>query len=100
MPDRAFVSRARRFLTEGPAMAVHMPILAEAANSLAMAVVAASDTPLLLLDDNLSVISASGSFCDAFGVKPTEVSGRQLAELADGSGTFRSCARCCWRRSA
>jgi len=42
-------------------MAAHMSVLAEAANSLALAVVAASDTPLLLLDDTLSLIAASAS---------------------------------------
>ena len=51
-------------------MATHMPLLAEAANSLALAVVAASDAPLLLLDDNLVVIAASASFCRAFRIDP------------------------------
>jgi two-component sensor histidine kinase len=65
-------------------MAIPMPILAEAANSLALAVVAASDTPLLLLDDNLTVISASASFCAAFGIEPTAIPGRPLADLGAG----------------
>jgi two-component sensor histidine kinase len=65
-------------------MATHMPILAEAANSLALAVVAASDTPLLLLDDNLSLIAASASFCRAFRVDPASVPGRKLAALGAG----------------
>ncbi|HWF76195.1 MAG TPA: sensor histidine kinase [Caulobacteraceae bacterium] len=65
-------------------MAAHMQILAEAANSLALAVVAASDTPLLLLDDNLVLIAASASFCRAFRIDPASVPGRRLAELGAG----------------
>jgi two-component sensor histidine kinase len=65
-------------------MATHMPILAEAANSLALAVVAASEAPLLLLDDNLVLVAASASFCSAFEIEAAEVPGRQLFELAAG----------------
>src|SRR5271154_5215166 len=65
-------------------MAAHMPLLAEAANSLALAVVATSDTPLLLLDGDLDLIAASGSFCRAFDIDPASVPGRKLAALGQG----------------
>jgi two-component sensor histidine kinase len=56
----------------------------EAANSLALAMVGASNTPLLLLDGNLGVIAASTSFCLAFGIDPGKVAGRTLAALGAG----------------
>ena len=65
-------------------MAKHMPIVKEASNSLALAVVAAADAPLLLLDEHLVLISASASFCSAFGVEPADIPGTKLFELADG----------------
>ncbi len=51
---------------------------------LALALVAASNMPLLLLDDAQKVISASASFCRAFDINPAEVSGRQLDKLGGG----------------
>src|SRR5690348_2002473 len=81
--DRAFASRALRFL-KAPAMAKHMPFVKEASNSLALAVVAAADAPLLLLDENLVLISASAAFCAAFGVRPADIPGTKLFELGGG----------------
>ena len=52
--------------------------------SLALALVAASAAPLLLLDGNLVVIAASASFCAAFQVDPDETMGRSLADLGAG----------------
>jgi len=66
-------------------MATYMPLLAEAANSLTLAVVAASDIPVLLLDDNLILVAASASFCEAFYVEPSSVPGRELATLGAGA---------------
>ncbi|MEA3061185.1 MAG: hypothetical protein QOJ94_966 [Sphingomonadales bacterium] len=56
----------------------------EAANSLALAVVGASNTPLLLLDGQFCVIAASTSFCRAFGIDPDKVAGRTLVALGAG----------------
>ena len=57
----------------------------EAALSLALAVIVASDAPLLLLDDQLVVIAASMSFCRrAFRIDPAEVAGRQIFILGHG----------------
>jgi two-component sensor histidine kinase len=60
----------------------------DAASSLALAVVASSNTPLLLLAGDLTVIAASTSFCTAFGIDPAEVAHRQLAAL--GAGEWNS----------
>src|SRR5664279_5375187 len=52
--------------------------------NLAMAVVASSSAPLLLLDGDLTVIGASQSFCRAFGIDPDTVAGKTLAALGAG----------------
>ena len=51
--------------------------------TLGMAVVVASDAPLLLLDDHLRVVAASDSFCAAFGIDPDTVTGRTIYDLDD-----------------
>lgn len=56
----------------------------EAALSLAMAVVASSPGPLLLLDGGLNIVAASASFCTAFEIDPEDIAGRPLASLGDG----------------
>lgn len=61
-----------------------MPLRNEAVNSLAMALVESSRAPLLLLDDDVAVIGASSSFCNAFNLDPGSVAGRSLAELGAG----------------
>jgi two-component system, sensor histidine kinase PdtaS len=63
-------------------MAPRIP--AEFAINLAMAVIASSDAPLLLLDDKVMVIAASKSFCRAFQIDPVNVVGRPLVELGAG----------------
>ncbi|HEV2363612.1 MAG TPA: histidine kinase dimerization/phosphoacceptor domain -containing protein [Caulobacteraceae bacterium] len=65
-------------------MATHTPILAEAAHSLTLAVVASSAAPLLLLDGEFVVIAASLSFCQAFHISPSSVVGRPLFALGAG----------------
>jgi two-component sensor histidine kinase len=60
-------------------------IHSEAANSLALAMVASSHTPLLLLDGHLEVIAASSSFCRAFGIDPGKAAGRPLGALGAGA---------------
>ncbi|HET9399303.1 MAG TPA: sensor histidine kinase [Sphingomicrobium sp.] len=53
-------------------------------NSLAMAIVESSKAPLLLLDDNLVVIGASTSFCNAFNLDPATIVNLKLADLGGG----------------
>jgi len=61
------------------------PILhPEAALSLMIAVISSSSTPLLLLDERLHVVVASGSFCKAFGLDPVTVTARAISELGTG----------------
>jgi two-component sensor histidine kinase len=48
---------------------------------LALAVIASSDAPLLLLDGNLTIIAASKSFCQAFGIDPATIRGCELSQL-------------------
>jgi two-component sensor histidine kinase len=52
--------------------------------SLTLAVVTSSPAPLLLLDGELTVVAASTSFCDVFGVNPEELTGQPLYALDDG----------------
>ena len=52
--------------------------------SLALAVVASSTAPLVLLDGDLTVIAASGSFCSAFGIAPGEAVGQSVFRLHAG----------------
>ncbi|HEX4737164.1 MAG TPA: histidine kinase dimerization/phosphoacceptor domain -containing protein [Allosphingosinicella sp.] len=59
-------------------------LLAEAADSLALAVITSSNAPVLLLDEGLDIIAASGSFGEAFGVDPAQAAGRPLAALGAG----------------
>ena len=48
---------------------------ADTSPSLAMAVIASSRSPLLLLDENLTIVAASHSFCSAFGCELDNVKG-------------------------
>ena len=58
------------------------PSHVEAATSLA--IVAASNEPLLFLAGDLRIIAASASFCRIFQIEPASVPGRQLSELGTG----------------
>ena len=60
------------------------PLRPEPAASLALALIATSKAPLLLLDDQFMVVSASVSFSSAFGVDPNALEGRRLAEIGAG----------------
>jgi two-component sensor histidine kinase len=55
--------------------------------SLALALVTASVSPLLLIDGDLKIVAASGSFSHAFGFDPGKVAGSELTEL--GAGEWR-----------
>lgn len=56
----------------------------EASSSLAMALILSSITPLILLDEQLVVRAASGSFCRSFSVDPESVVGTDLFAVGDG----------------
>jgi len=51
---------------------------------LALAVVASSTAPLLLLNGDLALVGASKSFCRAFAIDSANVPGKALRDLGDG----------------
>ncbi len=55
-----------------------------AANSLGLAVVLASSTPLVMLDGQFVVLAASKTFCATFGLDPDAVTGSELFGLGAG----------------
>jgi two-component sensor histidine kinase len=59
-----------------------IPAHVEAASTLA--VISASNEPLLFLTADLKVIAASASFCGAFQIAPESLPGRALAEIGAG----------------
>ena len=60
------------------------PFLSEAADSLALAVITSSSSPVLLLDDMLTLIAASDTFCETFELDAADIARRPLAELGAG----------------
>ena len=56
----------------------------DVALNLALAVIASSTAPLLLLNGDLTLIAASKSFCRTFQIDPASVPGRPLRELGTG----------------
>jgi two-component sensor histidine kinase len=52
--------------------------------NLALAIVDSSTAPLLLLNQDLDLIAASQSFCQAFRIDPEKIAGRPLRELGTG----------------
>ncbi len=65
-------------------MDAHDDFPASAALSLMLAVIATSDTPLLLLAGDLTVVAASTSFCLAFDIDPATVPGKPVLGMGDG----------------
>ena len=65
-------------------MELFTPLHADTSPGLAMALVASSQAPLLLLDDDIAIVGASRSFCDAFGCDPDTVNGLALEKLGAG----------------
>ncbi|UXN66077.1 histidine kinase (plasmid) [Phyllobacterium sp. A18/5-2] len=61
----------------------------EGGMNLALAVVASSNAPLLLLDGDLVVIAASESFCREFQIDPAQVSNGKLTDLGSGEWNLR-----------
>jgi PAS domain S-box-containing protein len=49
--------------------------------TLGLAVVQASDAPLLLLDEKMIIVAASNSFCGTFGIDPETVTGHSIYDL-------------------
>lgn len=79
----AFASRAFGPL-EGPVVPDRSPLTADAALNLALAVVASSTAPLLLLDEDFSIIAASSSFCRSFDIDPAVIVGKVVFHLGQG----------------
>jgi len=65
-------------------MADDAPIHPVVTDSLALALVASSDAPILLLDGDLTVIAASASFSRTFQVDPAQTKGRPLFAMGAG----------------
>jgi two-component system, sensor histidine kinase PdtaS len=65
-------------------MSASDPVLAEASDSLAVAMVTSSNTPLLLISADMGVVAASRSFCEAFQIDEASTRGRTLFALGDG----------------
>ncbi len=60
------------------------PTHPDVALKLALAMVASSNAPLLLLDGELVVIAASTSFCNAFAIDPGRTAGQSVFALGHG----------------
>jgi two-component sensor histidine kinase len=60
------------------------PLRPEPAATLALALIASSKVPLLLLDDRFTIVSASASFCSAFAIDPDTIAGLGLAAIGNG----------------
>jgi two-component sensor histidine kinase len=65
-------------------MAPHAPVHPDVALNLALAVIASSTAPLILLNGDLTLVAASKSFCRAFEIDPVTVPGHALRELGSG----------------
>jgi two-component system, sensor histidine kinase PdtaS len=65
-------------------MPSHTPLHPDAALSLALAMVASSTAPLVLLDGDLNVIGVSDSFGRAFQIDPAAAPGRPIFSLGSG----------------
>jgi two-component sensor histidine kinase len=65
-------------------MAPHSPTNPDISLDLALAVIASSDAPLLLLNSALTIVAASRSFCRVFQIDPASVQGLALSELGAG----------------
>lgn len=66
------------------AIIMHRIAHPDVAHSLALAILASSDAPALLLDENLAVVAASDSFYRTFALEPENVAGCPLFELGAG----------------
>ena len=67
-----------------PSLADDLNLPPVVADSLALAVVASSDAPTLLLDGSLNVMAASVSFSRAFQIDPASLAGCSVFAIGDG----------------
>lgn len=65
-------------------MAPHSTTHPDVGLNLALAVIASSTAPLLLINGDLTLVAASTSFCRAFQIDPATVPGRSLTQLGSG----------------
>jgi len=65
-------------------VAAHSILKDDAGNGLALAIIASSVEPLVLLDHDLTVIAASASFCRAFHIEPVGLAGQRIIDLGSG----------------
>lgn len=65
-------------------MASHSKLTEVAGNGLALAIIASSAEPLLLLDQQMTVIAASASFCRVFHLEPAGLVGQRITDLGSG----------------
>nr|WP_064248206.1 sensor histidine kinase [Rhizobium leguminosarum]OAP93794.1 histidine kinase [Rhizobium leguminosarum] len=65
-------------------MTAVIPLHPEASLSLALAVIASSSAPIVLLDGNLCVIAASASFYDAFLIDSETAAAKKFSQLGEG----------------
>jgi PAS domain-containing protein len=79
----AFALRASGF-QKGEAMAPHASTDPAVAINLALALVAASTAPVLLLDKDFHIVAASKSFCVAFQADASKIAGCSLDDIGDG----------------
>lgn len=66
-----------------------MKRLPEHADNMSIALVSSSFSPLVLLNEDLTIIAASNSFCHAFDVQCEGVTGKKLSELGEGEWNLR-----------
>jgi two-component sensor histidine kinase len=83
---RARLPAAPSATPEGLALASVLSPPSHIAPDLALALVASSQAPLLLLDQNFTVVSASASFYSSFKLEPGTVEGHDL--FSPGSGDW------------
>jgi two-component sensor histidine kinase len=70
-------------------MPTPLPLHPDAALGLALALIASSTAPLVLLDGELTVVAVSRSFCQAFGVDLASAPTRSIFELGAGEWDVR-----------
>lgn len=63
--------------------------LPEHADNMSIALISSSFSPLVLLKEDLTVIAASNSFCNAFDVDCAGVVGKKLVDLGEGEWNVR-----------
>jgi len=59
------------------------------ADNMSIALVSSSFSPLVLLNDDLTIIAASASFCNAFGLEHSGVAGQKFSQLGEGEWDVR-----------